>query len=114
MRVTIWQIGNSKRIIIPSALLAQVGLDTEADLTVEDGALVLRAPGKAVRSGWAEASAALAESGDDALLLPDFANLDDADWEQEADRREAELDAGTTTIIPADEAMARLRARPAK
>ena len=47
---------------------------TEAELTVEDGALVLRQPANPPRSGWGEASQALAEAGDDALLLPEFAH----------------------------------------
>ena len=32
-------------------------------------------------------------------------------WEREADRREAELESGQTQAIPANEAIARLRAR---
>lgn len=74
MRIAIRQIGNSKGLIIPAAMLLQAGLETEAELTVEDGALVLRQPAKPPRSGWAEASQALAEAGDDALLMPEFAN----------------------------------------
>ncbi len=35
----------------------------------------------------------------------------EAAWEREIDRREAELEAGTATLIPMEEAMARLRAR---
>jgi putative addiction module component (TIGR02574 family) len=35
----------------------------------------------------------------------------EAAWDREADRREAELDAGTVTAVPGDEAIARLRAR---
>jgi antitoxin MazE len=79
MRITIRRIGNSKGMIIPNAMLQQVGLETEADVSVEDGALVVRAPAKPVRSGWAEASQALAKHGDDALILPDFGNADDQD-----------------------------------
>ncbi len=74
MRVAISQIGNSKGLIIPAAMLLQAGLEGEAELTVEDGALVLRQPVKSPRSGWAEASEALAEAGDDGLLMPEFAN----------------------------------------
>ena len=51
----------------------------EADLSVEDGALVTRAPEKSVRIGWAQASAELAENGDDALVMPDIANEADED-----------------------------------
>jgi putative addiction module component (TIGR02574 family) len=35
-------------------------------------------------------------------------------WTVEADRRQAELDSGTTTAVPAEEALARLRARLAR
>lgn len=35
----------------------------------------------------------------------------EASWEREADRREAELEAGTATLIPGDEVMRKLRAR---
>lgn len=38
----------------------------------------------------------------------------EASWEREADRREAELQAGTATLVPFEEAMFRLRARLAK
>jgi putative addiction module component (TIGR02574 family) len=35
----------------------------------------------------------------------------DKAWEQEADRREAELESGSITAVPGQEAIARLRAR---
>lgn len=38
----------------------------------------------------------------------------EASWEREAERREAEIEAGTAKWIPFDEAMDRLRARLAK
>jgi antitoxin MazE len=79
MRIAIRRIGNSKGIIIPTSLLAQIGLVDEAEMSVEDGALVVRPPARPVRSGWADASKALAKSGDDALVLPEFANAGDAE-----------------------------------
>jgi antitoxin MazE len=39
-------------MIIPTPLLAQIGLEDEAEVSVEDGALVVRAPARPVRSGW--------------------------------------------------------------
>ncbi len=77
MRIAIRRIGNSKGMIIPTAMLQQVGLETEADVSVVDGALVVRAPAKPVRTGWAEASQHIARHGDDALVLPEFGNADD-------------------------------------
>ncbi|WP_025917404.1 antitoxin [Herminiimonas sp. CN] len=79
MRIAIRRIGNSKGMIIPASLLAQIGLEDAAEVSMEDGALVVRAPARPVRSGWAEASKALAQSGDDALVLPEFANAGDAE-----------------------------------
>jgi antitoxin MazE len=81
MRTTIRKIGNSQGVLIPKALLAQTGIDQAAEMAVEHGAIVLRKPRQAVREGWADASRALAASGDDALVWPEFANADDGEWE---------------------------------
>jgi antitoxin MazE len=80
MQITIRDIGNSKGVVLPKPLLAQAGLDDQgtADMTVENGAIVLRRPAKAAREGWAVAAQAVAANGDDALLLGEFGNADDA------------------------------------
>ena len=70
-------MGNSQGVIIPKPVLAQVGLETEADLSIEKGAIVLRKPASSLREGWAEASRRIAEGGDDALVWPEFANESD-------------------------------------
>ncbi len=81
MQITIRDIGNSKGVVLPKLLLAQAGLDdqTTANLTLENGAIVLRKPAPAHRVGWAEAAQALALRGGDELLLGDFGNADDAE-----------------------------------
>jgi antitoxin MazE len=76
---TIRRLGNSQGILIPKPLLQQVGLVDQAELRVEGDTLVLRRPRAAPRTGWAEASRELAASGDDALVLPEFANDGDSD-----------------------------------
>lgn len=81
MRILIRRIRNSKGMIIPAAMLQQVGLEAEADVSVEDGALVVRAPAKPARSGWAEAGEEIARRGDDALVMPEFGNTDDEELE---------------------------------
>jgi antitoxin MazE len=78
MKAVIRKMGNSQGILIPKPVLAQVGLEDEAIMTVEDHALVLRPVRRSPRQGWAEASRRLAEHGDDALAWPEFANADDA------------------------------------
>ncbi len=77
--IAIRQIGNSLGIVIPKTVLAQVGLDGHAEMTVERGAIVLRKPAKPVRSGWAEAAQALAAGGGDSLVLGEFGNEADSD-----------------------------------
>lgn len=79
VRVTIRAIGNSQGIVIPKPLLAQVGLEGYADMTIERDALVLRRATKSPRAGWEVAARKLAEADDDALVLGEFGNDDDAD-----------------------------------
>ena len=79
MLTTIRRLGNSQGVLIPKPLLQQIGLEDKAEMRVEGDALVLRRPKAAPRSNWAEASRRLAATGDDALVLPDFANEADAE-----------------------------------
>ena len=41
--------------------------------------MILSKPAKAVRAGWSEAAAAVAAQSDDALLMGEFGNADDAE-----------------------------------
>ena len=72
-------MGNSQRVLIPKPILAQLGLEDEVDMDVVDDALVIRKPQKKAREGWAEASQAVAAAGDDALVMGEFPNADDAE-----------------------------------
>ncbi len=81
VRVSVRQIGNSQGVVIPKPVLAQLGLNSEtgAEMTVEDGALILRRPASPARTGWADAARKIAEAGDDALVLGEFGNAADSD-----------------------------------
>lgn len=79
MKVAIRKIGNSQGIVLPKPVLAQAGLEDEAELTIEEGAVVLRKPKPSVRAGWASAATKVAEQGDDALQMAEFANEGDAE-----------------------------------
>jgi antitoxin MazE len=81
MRTTIRKMGNSQGVLIPKALLAQTGIEQAADISVENGAIVLRKPRQNGRQGWADASKEIALLGDDALAWPDFANESDEEWQ---------------------------------
>ena len=77
MHIAIRPFGNSRGIVIPKPLLTQLGLEDEAELSVENDALVIRKPAQASRAGWGEAAKALAHANDDVLVMGDFCN--DAD-----------------------------------
>ena len=81
IHVSIRQIGNSQGVVIPKPVLAQLGLDAKAgvEMTIEDGALVLRRPASPARTGWAEAARSIAEAGDDELVMGEFGNADDSE-----------------------------------
>ena len=80
MQVIIRPFGDSSGVVLPQPLLAQAGLSDgdAAEMTVEDGAIVLRKASRPARAGWAEAAQALAAKGDDALVMGEFGNADDA------------------------------------
>ena len=77
MKTVIRRMGNSWGVLIPKPLLAQVGLEDEAEMLVGKDCIVLRRPQKKVREGWAEASRNIASTNDDKLVWPQFANADD-------------------------------------
>ena len=79
MHVSIRPIGNSRGIVIPKPMLAQLGLEDGADLTVENGALVIRKPALPARAGWADAAKAVALADDDGRVMGEFANEGDED-----------------------------------
>lgn len=83
MELTIRPIGNSKGLVLPKPLLVQAGLDqaSVAIVSIEDGAIVLRKPAAPARAGWGDAAAQLAAQADDALVLGEFDNEADGDWQ---------------------------------
>jgi antitoxin MazE len=81
MITEIRRVGNSRGIIIPKPMLKEAGLEKEAEITLERGAIVLRNPRRNPREGWDEDSRRIAEAGDDKLVWPEFGNQDDGDLE---------------------------------
>jgi antitoxin MazE len=79
VHVPIRSIGNSRAIVIPESFLAQAGIETTAELSIERGAIVLRKSAAKVRAGWAEAAQLLAARGGDVLVMGEFANGDDTE-----------------------------------
>jgi antitoxin MazE len=79
MKTTIRRMGNSQGVLIPKPVLVQLGLEGEVEMEVENDTIVLRRPRHKAREGWADASKALAASGNDDLVMGEFSNADDAE-----------------------------------
>jgi len=83
IRTRLVKIGNSQGIRIPKILLGQVALDEEVELLVQHDQLVIR-PVRRPRHSWEEQFKAMAERGDDRLLLeeaPALTQWDAEEWE---------------------------------
>lgn len=81
MRARVVRIGKSKGIPIPKVWLDRLGLVDEVELAVHGDDLIIRRP-RHPRDGWAQAFAAMAAHGDDALLdTPAESAWDAKEWE---------------------------------
>lgn len=79
-KTRIVQIGNSKGIRVPKALLEQAQLPDEIELQAEHGRLIVRAA-QGPRAGWADAAKAMHALGDDQLLdATTSSKFDDKEW----------------------------------
>jgi antitoxin MazE len=77
------QIGNSRGIRIPKAIIEQADLeDKEIELKVVEEGLLLK-PVRPTRNGWKEAFQAMSAAGDDELLLDDSTGnrFDEDEWQ---------------------------------
>ena len=83
MQTALRKMGNSTGMIVPRALLTEIGVTTGAamDLRVEDGKLIATPMPAGARVGWAEDAAALGPETEEELEWTGFGNEADADWE---------------------------------
>lgn len=80
MKARLVRIGNSRGIRLPKSVIEQAGLTQEVDVSVQDGAVVIRSTAHP-RAGWADAAAALHGAGDDRLLdEPEATRFDTTEW----------------------------------
>jgi len=79
MRTALRKMGNSAGMIVPKAILGELGseIGEEFEIAVEGGRIVAAPVRAGIRAGWSDAARALAEAGDDAPVWPALAN--DAD-----------------------------------
>ena len=81
MEIAICNIGKTKGVVIPKLLLSQAGLEGESTVLIqmENGSILLSKSSKPLRTGWAEAAAAVSAHGEGDLMMGEFGNADDAD-----------------------------------
>jgi antitoxin MazE len=79
MRTSVRSLGNSAGVIIPKAMLAELGLTVGAsvDMTLADGRLILSPTRQSARAGWGDAARRISEAADDTLVWPEFGAADD-------------------------------------
>lgn len=80
MRTALRRMGNSAGMIVPRAIISELGsaIGTEFEIGVEGGRIVASPLQSVVRAGWADAARELSESGDDGPVWPEFGNDEDA------------------------------------
>lgn len=77
MRSRLIRIGNSRGLRLSKPLLEQAGLTDEVEITIERGAVVIRAA-VAPRAGWAES---IQKHGPSEMLYEPFPNkFDEEEW----------------------------------
>jgi antitoxin MazE len=81
MLVSVVQIGNSKGIRLPKAIIEQCEIDDKLDMEIIDNEIILKPVKKKPRDGWAEKFKMMAKNGDDKLAIDDKIDIDMKNWE---------------------------------
>ena len=83
MRARVVKIGNSQGIRIPKPILEQTGIMDDVELEVEKNQIIIR-PVANPRRNWDDAFKAMADEGDDAIIVGDKIishSWDEEDWQ---------------------------------
>jgi antitoxin MazE len=81
MLISVVQIGNSKGIRLPKAIIDQCKISDKIDLEIKDNEIILHPIKNKAREGWAEKFKLMAENGDDKLVIEDSIDIDMKNWE---------------------------------
>lgn len=81
MQTSLRKMGNSTGMIVPRALLTEIGATTGTamDVRVEDGRLIATPISSAPREGWADDAAAIGGADGESKEWQEFANAGDVD-----------------------------------
>lgn len=81
MILQIVKIGNSKGLRLPKSILEQYHIEEEVDIISTKEGLLLQPVKSKARSGWAKKFREMSTNRDDKLLIPDFIDGADRDWQ---------------------------------
>ena len=81
MLVSVIQIGNSRGIRLPKAILDQLNISEKLDLEVENQQIILRPVQDQPRQSWSEEFRKMAALKEDRLLISETNEMDGFEWE---------------------------------
>ena len=79
MRTSLRKIGNSRGIIIPTALLATCDINSEVEMRVENNRIIIEPIAPVLRPGWFEKY--IAEKDADVMLELEETAVEQDDWQ---------------------------------
>ncbi|MCD4813676.1 AbrB/MazE/SpoVT family DNA-binding domain-containing protein [bacterium] len=80
MRIDIIQIGNSRGVRLPKAILRQCHIGEQVDAEITSDRIVLKPVKKDIRKDWDAKFLAMNNNKQDTLLIDDYLDLDKGDW----------------------------------
>jgi antitoxin MazE len=81
MLVSVIPIGNSRGIRIPKSILQQLNIEESLELEIHDKEIVLKPVNKKPRENWVKAFKDMHNNGDDKIIIDDFDEQADFQWE---------------------------------
>jgi len=81
MLVSVVQIGNSRGVRLPKAIIDQLEISDKLDMEIEDCQIILRPVPHQPRQGWDTAFRQMKENGEDCLLMTEEELSKDFEWE---------------------------------
>jgi antitoxin MazE len=81
MKTQLIQIGNSKGVRLPKAIIEQCKLEKDVEIEINNNKLILYSESK-VRKGWAESFKKMNKNTEDSMIFPDTmqSDWDDSEW----------------------------------
>ena len=81
MLVSVVQIGNSRGVRLPKAVLDQLQISDKLEMEVENNQIVLKPVPHQARQGWDDAFKRMNEGGEDGLIVAEELPTKDFEWE---------------------------------